>query len=189
MPKDLREELHRDAPDSDTLDRLADGQMLCLAYNAVLRKSQKPWGFIPQNSIHDVISLARERKKSEQLQYHDTVPAEGSSHLSVRGGGGSSSLMRRASSEGLSGDDSSTINAGSGIGKSTRIGLTFRRFENLRVFIAALKLRYLIQVRDGINVKTIARKEEGWRDMLLEIAFSWVEAAAEEKRNEDIQSD
>lgn len=183
MPKDLREELHRAGEDDDILYCLADGQMLCIAYNAVLRKSQRPWGFIPHSSIHDVISLTQECQKIEQAQLRDESFLGDSSHLSVRG---SSALMRRASSEGLSGDDS-TINGPNSHNK--RIGLTFRRFENLRVFVAALKLRYLIQVRPDVNIKTIARKEQGWRDMLLDIAFSWIEAAAEEKRNEEVESD
>lgn len=96
--------------------------------------------------------------------------------------------MRRQSSEGLNiGNESFT--GTSSDGSTPRVGLTFRRYENLRLFIAALKLRYLVHVRPGINLKTIARKEERWEEMLREIALQWVEAAAEEKRNEEPDSD
>ncbi|POW11610.1 hypothetical protein PSTT_05153 [Puccinia striiformis] len=36
------------------LDSLSDGTLLCIAYNIVLRKSQRPWGFIPVESIHNL---------------------------------------------------------------------------------------------------------------------------------------
>ena len=156
--------------------------MLCNAYNAVLRKSERPWGFIPQNSIHDVISLMRERQqRDEQAGSNQRPSLDQSGHLQI---GGGSTLMRRVSSEGLSGNDSLVIN-----GNKSRIGLTFRRFENLRVFVAALRLRYLVQLSHHVDIKFIARKEEGWREMMAEIACKWVEAAAEEKWNEHLDSD
>lgn len=99
--------------------------------------------------------------------------------------------MRRQSSDGM-GIESFTTSSDTSAppdGSKPRIGLTFRRFENLRVFVAALKLRYLVQIRAEINIKSIARKEEGWQEMLEEIAVQWVEAAAEEKRNEDPDSE
>lgn len=180
LPADLRAELHRDDPSLDIFLRLSDGQMLCTAYNAVLRKSEKPWGFIPRDSIHDVISLMRERQLKEQAERRSSVDESG--HLQV--GGSSSTSMRRVSSEGLSGDDSVVIN-----NNKSRIGLTFRRLENLRVFVAAIKLRYSIQLSQNIDLRIIARKEEGWREMITEIASKWVEAAAYEKRNEETDSD
>lgn len=99
-------------------------------------------------------------------------------------------MMRRQLSDGM-GNESFTPSSDTSApdGSKPRIGLTFRRFENLRVFVAALKLRYLIQIRAEINIKSIARKEEGWEEMLEEIAVQWVEAAGEEKRNEDPDSD
>ncbi|CAH7673002.1 hypothetical protein BY996DRAFT_4582295 [Phakopsora pachyrhizi] len=38
-------------------DSLSDGTLLCLAYNVALRQSKRPWGFIPVESIHDMINL------------------------------------------------------------------------------------------------------------------------------------
>lgn len=39
------------------LEKLASGQLLCVAYNAAVRQSRKPWGYISQDSIHDINTL------------------------------------------------------------------------------------------------------------------------------------
>lgn len=36
------------------LTALSDGQILCHAYNAALRRSGRPWGFIQSSAVHDV---------------------------------------------------------------------------------------------------------------------------------------
>lgn len=61
---------------------------------------------------------------------------------------------------------------------------TVRRFENLRLFLAAIKLRYLITLSSSVDSKAIAQKAEGWQDMLEEAACKWLEAVAREKRDE-----
>jgi hypothetical protein len=38
---------------SDGLRFLTDGQVLCQAYNRVVRRSRRPFGFIPEHKIHD----------------------------------------------------------------------------------------------------------------------------------------
>ena len=45
-------------PDRDKLlNALSSGQLLCVAYNAGVRQSRKPWGYINSDSIHDIIAL------------------------------------------------------------------------------------------------------------------------------------
>lgn len=51
------------------LEKLASGQLLCVAYNAAVRQSRRPWGYISQDSIHDIVALeaaaeANEAKRS-----------------------------------------------------------------------------------------------------------------------------
>ena len=41
-------------------DALSSGQLLCNAYNAGVRRSRKPWGYINGDSIHDVAALEAE---------------------------------------------------------------------------------------------------------------------------------
>jgi hypothetical protein len=45
-------------PDRDEfMNALSSGQLLCVAYNAGVRQSRKPWGYINSDSIHDIIAL------------------------------------------------------------------------------------------------------------------------------------
>ncbi|ESK91317.1 hypothetical protein Moror_2780 [Moniliophthora roreri MCA 2997] len=39
------------------LDCLSSGQLLCAAYNAGVRKSKEPWGYVNKDGIHDIIAL------------------------------------------------------------------------------------------------------------------------------------
>lgn len=75
-----------------------------------------------------------------------------------------------------------------------------RRLENLRVFIAALKLRYLISdpssassgsgnKSGGVDARIIARKEDGWLEMLETVVCTWVNELAKEKRGEEEDDD
>lgn len=48
------------------LTRLSDGQLLCVGYNAVVRRSRKQWGFIGTTSIHDILAL-EEKERAAQI--------------------------------------------------------------------------------------------------------------------------
>ncbi|KAF9478778.1 hypothetical protein BDN70DRAFT_993970 [Pholiota conissans] len=41
------------------LSSLSSGQLLCGAYNACVRKSKRPWGFVSPNGVHDIIALEK----------------------------------------------------------------------------------------------------------------------------------
>ncbi|WVQ93022.1 hypothetical protein IAU59_000085 [Kwoniella sp. CBS 9459] len=61
LPLDLASRLP--APDSDDfaarfLSALSDGYILIHAYNASLLRSSKPWGFIPDEDVHDTLSTS-----------------------------------------------------------------------------------------------------------------------------------
>lgn len=70
-----------------------------------------------------------------------------------------------------------------------RIGLTFRRLENLRLFVAAVKLRYLVSSADMNACKSIARKGEGWQQALATLAFDWLEAISAEVEKKELGSE
>ncbi|ORY72380.1 hypothetical protein BCR35DRAFT_307646 [Leucosporidium creatinivorum] len=161
---------------------LADGLLLCHAYNALVRHSSRPFGFIPEKDVHMLLSSS---SSSE----------------------GSGAEMARTKSEG-----------------ERKVGETFRRVENLRVWAAALKFRYLItfnstkpstatsstpappsdpSASDSPSTSTpnpnlssapkpppsfdpllIARKEEGWMEMLEGAVVRWLEKVVQERREE-----
>ncbi|QRV80963.1 hypothetical protein RhiJN_08978 [Ceratobasidium sp. AG-Ba] len=132
---------------------LSDGQMLCVAYNAAVRKSKKAWGFINASSIHETAS-----------------------------------------------------------GLTEEAGRTFRKKENLGLWAAALKLRYVIDITPSHTNATkqtkhfhqapapedeagqghegntfspivIAKHETGWEDMLERAIWEWVNAVVTETKN------
>ncbi|KAJ3840793.1 hypothetical protein F5878DRAFT_723485 [Lentinula raphanica] len=77
------------------LQSLSSGQLLCIAYNAGVRKSKKPWGYINKEGIHDILALQSQSTQSTQ---------------------------------------------------GTQTGWTFRRSDNLRLWVGALKLRYMLPI-------------------------------------------
>ncbi|GAA6034411.1 hypothetical protein JCM8097_002712 [Rhodosporidiobolus ruineniae] len=99
------------------LHTLSSGTLLCHAYNATLRHSSpRPFGFIPASSVH-------------------AIPLEAAEGEGDGEGARSAGMVREASAASA---DSET---GEGRGK---VGGTFRRVENLRVWAAALKFRYAL---------------------------------------------
>ncbi|EGG03898.1 uncharacterized protein MELLADRAFT_117173 [Melampsora larici-populina 98AG31] len=115
---------------TDFLKCLSDGMLVCIAYNIALRQSHRPWGFIPSQSIHNVIEL--EQRNLSIITSHSNQNQNHSSSSSD---------------------------------PNERIGLTYRRMDNLRVWAAALKLRYLIKSQ-GFEPKVVSRGEDGWEKML-----------------------
>jgi len=77
-----------------------------------------------------------------------------------------------------------------------KIGWTFRRIDNLRLWTAALRLRYQIPLSSSplinksssdppfllFDAKTVARREEGWDTMLEGVVGRWVEEVVGDKR-------
>ncbi|KAI5474972.1 hypothetical protein MNV49_002156 [Pseudohyphozyma bogoriensis] len=82
--------------------------------------------------------------------------------------------------------------------KEGGVGATFRRVENLGVWAAALKFRYLLALdpprpsattsstseAEAFSAKAIARKEEGWKERLEFAVLAWAEKVVAEKREE-----
>jgi hypothetical protein len=48
------------------LQSLSSGQLLCVAYNACVRRSRKPWGYITKDSIHDILGLQQAADRDGQ---------------------------------------------------------------------------------------------------------------------------
>ncbi|KIJ47808.1 hypothetical protein M422DRAFT_74784 [Sphaerobolus stellatus SS14] len=170
---------------SNLLLRLSSGQILCAAYNIAIRRSRKPWGYINNDSIHDIAAMEAE--------------AEGAGEVER---------------------------------EKRRVGWTFRRTDNLRLWAAALRLRYMLNVgltpppaksRSGTPLQSpvadqsfsipplhqlqasfeprlptsieddqafvrfdpqvVAKREEGWDAMLEGAVMKWMWAVVAEKRS------
>ncbi|KAL7417983.1 hypothetical protein BDY24DRAFT_373661 [Mrakia frigida] len=145
---------------SSTLEPFTNGQLLCQAFNFGVRRSARPWGFVLEHEIHDVLG-------------EKETPADQS---------------RRRSGEGLE---------GGGVGG--RKEYIFRKVENLRVFAAALKLRYVVPVVPLptstsaplppqaiiFDPSTVAKREEGWEKMLDPLVRCWIDRIKEEEKERE----
>ncbi|KAI5832635.1 hypothetical protein K523DRAFT_234704 [Schizophyllum commune Tattone D] len=165
LPARLREALVPPDSRDDFLGSLSSGQLLCIAYNVCVRRSKKPWGYVNPDGIHDIIALMKADEAGDKKE-------------------------------------------------GSKSGWTFRRIDNLRLWIGAMKLRYLLPIqqpgltsgRSGaspspsaspsfsqtrftgvpivFDAKVVARREDGWQDMLETVLLAWVDAVVEEKRGE-----
>ena len=57
LPASLLSHLPTSPDRADLLNALSSGQLLCVAYNIGVRQSRKPWGYINDESIHDIVAL------------------------------------------------------------------------------------------------------------------------------------
>ncbi|KAI0065172.1 hypothetical protein BV25DRAFT_1822288 [Artomyces pyxidatus] len=171
LPATLLPTLGNSPDRAELLQALSSGQLLCVAYNAGVRRSRKPWGYISKDAIHDIVALEEAASGSDDK---DTVPR----------------------------------------------GWTFRRTDNLRLWAAALRLRYLLSIVtpalplipdsrplavDGtplqspspstvkfptneppvyFDARVVARKEDGWEQMLENVLERWVRAVVDERRGD-----
>ncbi len=135
VPAARLQRLRDTSGDLDALLALvSDGFLLCQAFNEVVRRSAKPWGYISSREMHDLEAeeAALLHKEAQRLRQAQQGEAPTFQTRSARAN-----------------DIIESENGGVGeIGKATqssRPGWTFRRTENLRVWAAALRLRHGIQ--------------------------------------------
>ena len=57
LPASLLSHLPTSPDWADLLNALSSGQLLCVTYNIGVRQSRKPWGYINDKSIHDIVAL------------------------------------------------------------------------------------------------------------------------------------
>jgi hypothetical protein len=57
LPASLLSNLPTSPDRAEFLNALSSGQLLCVAYNIGVRQSRKPWGYINDDSIHDIAAL------------------------------------------------------------------------------------------------------------------------------------
>ncbi|GAA5858435.1 hypothetical protein JCM1840_001203 [Sporobolomyces johnsonii] len=165
------------------LDALSNGHLLCLSYNIVLRDSStRPFGFIPASSIHSfpVPILAPSPAPGPGPESAGMVRTASSQSSEGAGGQGDEQGGKKEREKGLE-----------------RVGQTFRRMENLRVWAAALKFRYSLSLghipssptsseEPAFDPRLIAARKDdsNWRGMLRRAVGEWAEAVGREAREE-----
>lgn len=181
------------------LTALSSGQLLCIAYNACVRKSRQPWGFVSKDGIHDILALEREASQN------GTGDEEGGKKVWT---------FRRTDN----------LRLWVGYVSTCYFCWYFLHHAHATFFffhISALKLRYTLPIhipshlsgtpissplgspstkmqsftfpnkvkmdhrRESLIVfdaRVVAKKEEGWEDMLESVLFRWLDKVVEERR-------
>jgi len=164
------------------LQALSSGQLLCVAYNAGVRRSRKPWGYINKDAIHDIAAL---EEGADAISAGSTETAEAAEKRktgwtfrrtdNLRLWAGALKIryllplttppVPSSQKKSIASDEAETIRSASPI---TPTQTKASSAEPPIVF-------------DG---KIIARKDDGWLEMLETVVLRWVSAVAQEKRGE-----
>ncbi|KAF5376510.1 hypothetical protein D9615_008689 [Tricholomella constricta] len=174
LPAHLLSALDPPTSRRDFLASLSSGQLLCVAYNACVRKSKHPWGYVSRDGIHDILAL----EKAERDAGKDDKAPEGgkkgwtfrrTDNLRLWAGALKLRYMLPIYVPSQSLAQASGIgtpaNAGTPLGSPIRA--THRTAEPPVVF----------------DAKVVAKKDDGWEDMLETVLLKWVRKTVEEKRN------
>ncbi|KAF8804155.1 hypothetical protein BYT27DRAFT_7194901 [Phlegmacium glaucopus] len=175
LPSHLQAVLDTSRPTSRTsfLAALSSGQLLCIAYNACVRKSRQPWGFVSKDGIHDILALEREASRN------GTGDEEGGKKVwtfrrtdNLRLWVGALKLRYTLPihiPSQLSGNPSTPLSSPS---------------AKMQSFIFPVKQQPNHRRESPIvfDARMVAKKEEGWEDMLESVLMRWVDRVVEEKR-------
>lgn len=180
----------------------AGSQILCLAFNAAVRRSNQQWGYIALEHIHDVRQLGA----YDQLQLHSHSLLPQFSHHNAASSVSTASATAESSSM-LSEGPTTT---GRQVSAGFRPAWTFRRKENLQRFHAAVMLRYGLKwtttsaattakksapksssresgadAPTTFDVARIARRAERdehvWMNMLETLVLAWMDRVIQEE--------
>lgn len=133
------DQLHRASGElEEMLALLCDGYLVCRVFNEAVRRSDKPWGYISTREMHDLEAEEAALLHKEALRAKQALEAD-ALHFQTRAD--RKSLSEQDAKVG--GTQSQAPWFESNLAR--RPGWTFRKTENLRVWAAALKLRYQIQ--------------------------------------------
>ncbi|RDB21737.1 hypothetical protein Hypma_010934 [Hypsizygus marmoreus] len=156
------------------LGSLSSGQLLCVAYNSCVRKSKQPWGYVSRDGIHDILAL----EKAERDDPKDSKAGEGgkkgwtfrrTDNLRLWAGALKLRYMLPIvvplQSLTQTSGPGTPANAGTPVGSPVRA--TYRSTEPTIVF----------------DARVVARKDEGWEDMLETVLLGWMRKAVDERRS------
>ncbi|KAI0290203.1 hypothetical protein BC826DRAFT_1092574 [Russula brevipes] len=158
----------------ELLNALSSGQLLCAAYNIGVRQSRKPWGYINEDSVHDIIAL------------EDALSASAAADGSQAEKGRKSWTFRRTDNLRLWGaalrlrymlpiispappDVSTTLKSPPTVAEpaASSSPSTPKSSESPIFF----------------DARVVARRDDGWEDMLERTLLRWTLAVIEERRN------
>ena len=197
LPPQLRTVLGTSHPTSRTsfLAALSSGQLLCIAYNVCVRKSRQPWGFVSKDGIHDILALEKEASRNgtgdEGGKKVWTFRRTDNLRLWV----GYVLLIFAILFTPCSSTFSFHISALklrytlpihipshlSGTPISTPLSSPSAKMQSF-TFPNKPKIDHRRESLIVFDARVVAKKEEGWEDMLESVLFRWVDKVVEERR-------
>jgi len=172
-------------PRKPFLASLSSGQLLCVAYNSCVRKSKKPWGYISRDGIHDILAL----EANEKAKDGNKGDEEGDKRDGGKGEAGKKGWTFRRT-------DNLRLWAGA---LKLRYMLpivvppqpqshtqnTTGHSNSNTPLPSPTSTRFSGSLSDPpivFDARVVARKDEGWEDMLAELLLRWVGRVVEERR-------
>ncbi|KDR72828.1 hypothetical protein GALMADRAFT_252104 [Galerina marginata CBS 339.88] len=204
LPSHLQPFLGPPTSRSDLLASLSSGQLLCVAYNSCVRKSKKPWGFVSKDGVHDIFALekaAEEQREKQKLNIDEKdkeregkkmwtfrrtdnlrlwagalklrymIPIQLPSQPVVSSSQQPTALLPVPNSNSSSGSASASANA-------SRAGTPLS---------SPIAPRFGPRKAGGeppiqFDARVVAKKEEGWEEMLEAVLDRWVDKVVDERR-------
>src|SRR6266702_6075449 len=168
------------------LNALSSSPLLCLAYNAGVRQSRKPWGYINTDSIHDIISLeaaVTKYQRSTGRKKRNGAKASRSGVLTtcVCGTRKSSrwpltaSVLTRPNCRALRIHCMLPI-----ISPATPDVPTLKPSPTSDLMPPSPSSSKFSEPSILFGARVVARRDNGWEDMLERILFRWILAVVEE---------
>ncbi|KIM44135.1 hypothetical protein M413DRAFT_17932 [Hebeloma cylindrosporum] len=180
LPPDLQPALASPSADSRTafLSSLSSGQLLCFGYNACVRKSKKPWGFVSKDGIHDIIALELAAKQEgEDDKGKKLWTFRRTDNLRLWAGALKLRYMMpiQVPSQPVSQTPPPTLTPSSSA-VNTPLSSPSSSFQRFPLGKADREPPILFDAR------IVAKKDEGWEDMLEAVLFRWVDKVVDERR-------
>ncbi|TFK51524.1 hypothetical protein OE88DRAFT_1630051 [Heliocybe sulcata] len=172
LPPELLSTLPPPPPDrSALLQALSSGQLLCVAYNVGVRQSRKPWGFINKHEIHDIVAMEQKLSAEEKEEKHKAGwTYRRLDNLRLWSGG----LKLRYSLP-------IQILPKPGVPLNLNVTPT----PSPQPSPSALRTKFsAAEMPFTFDTRVIARKDQGWEEMLETAVVKWADAIAEERRGE-----
>ncbi|KAF9530123.1 hypothetical protein CPB83DRAFT_851602 [Crepidotus variabilis] len=175
LPSDLLPSLGPPNSRTTLLHTLSSGQLLCIAYNACVRKSKQPWGFVSKDSIHDIIALEKAALASGEDESGKKVwTFRRTDNIRLWVGALKLRYLLPISMT------SQLLPSG-----TSRPG---SNANTPATSPSAMMQKFTFPIRPNqttpiiFDAKVVAKKEDGWEDMLENVLFRWMEKVVDERR-------
>ncbi|KAF8966757.1 hypothetical protein BDZ97DRAFT_1657173 [Flammula alnicola] len=203
LPAHLRSTLSDPSSTSRTafLASLSSGQLLCIAYNGCVRKSKKPWGFVSKDGVHDIIALEKAAQKNAEEEGNGDAGKDGGKKLwsfrrtdNLRLWAGALKLryimpiqlpsqpviLSSSSRQALPNPNAIYSNTNSATNTPLPSPGITERFGFPGISLGQGKADREPPIL--FDARIIAKKEDGWEDMLEDLLLKWVDKVVQERR-------